>query len=646
MKRVLIAALILLSTAGAVFSQAVPSDDVSLQMNGGGDARDPHLRVQYNAPDANGNDKSIHSFVKFDLSVFPSNLPAQNIQKATLILYVEKGGTIGSTTGHITVCQLGANWTSTSVTGTTAPACATGVSPVSFAITAAQIKNGSFVTVDVTPIVQNWYLGQGNFGFGLFAEPPITGTGQGINVEIDSIQDGGSGYPSTLNLVLQSQGPQGIPGAAATVQIGSVTTAPSGSAASVTNSGTSSNAVLNFAIPQGVAGAASTVPGPVGPSGASATIQVGTVASVPAGSPPSVVNSGTANAAVLNFTIPQGSPGLNGKDSTVPGPVGPASTVPGPAGQDGVSVTGAPEPAGANCQYGGVRLTASNGAFYACNGLVGSNGSPGQAGAAGRSPFQGTWDPTRTDYQAGDEVFRPTVIVVNGQNVPGYGTRGPFFSVDGTNTIDPAADAAQVHWVYAGVGPASTGYTPLNTTGTTKGTGVFLSHQFNADETLTITSLSVSITQGSGGTTQVTETCSAGVFRSPDDGSIQSSGNGSCFSAPFNCSVQSSSFSTITMSCSGGSPQNSLTLGNPTLTVSLTVQNPPPENMSWSVTRNDNPVLVIQSIGNVNGGTSQQTSAPLTPAGTSITFKPGDTIKVIATDGGTNGTTTGSWSVN
>lgn len=393
--------------------------------------------------------------------------------------------------------------------------------------------------------------------------------------------------------------------------------------------------------------------GPPGPQGAAATIKVGNVTTGAPGTPVYVGNDGTPNAAVLDFTIPQGAmgpqgiPGLQGPkgDTGATGPQG----LPGATGTQGLQ--GIPGVAGAVGPQGPQGLPGINGTNGApgpagANGTNGAQGPAGPQGAPGRSVFQGTWDPTRTDYQAGDEVFRPTVIVVNGQNVPGYGTRGPFFSVDGTNTVDPAADAAQVHWVYAGVGPASTGYTPLNTTGTTKGTGVFLSHQFNADETLTITSLSVSISQGSGGTTQVIETCSAGIFRSPDDGSIQSSGNGSCFSAPFNCSVQSSSFSTITMSCSGGSPQNSLTLGNPTLTVSLTVQNPPPENMSWSVTRNDNPVLVIQSIGNVNGGTSQQTSAPLTPAGTSITFKPGDTIKVIATDGGTNGTTTGTWTIN
>ena len=49
-------------------------------------------------------------------------------------------------------------------------------------------------------------------------------------------------------------GPKGDPGAAATVTVGSTTTGAAGTSASVTNSGTSSAAVLDFTIPRGVAG--------------------------------------------------------------------------------------------------------------------------------------------------------------------------------------------------------------------------------------------------------------------------------------------------------------------------------------------------------------------------------------------------------
>ena len=73
------------------------------------------------------------------------------------------------------------------------------------------------------------------------------------------------------------------PGQAATITIGSVTTGAAGSNAIVTNSGTSSAAILNFTIPQGVAGTRGTKgdkgdkgdTGPQGPKGESgATISV------------------------------------------------------------------------------------------------------------------------------------------------------------------------------------------------------------------------------------------------------------------------------------------------------------------------------------------------------------------------------------
>jgi Collagen triple helix repeat (20 copies) len=52
--------------------------------------------------------------------------------------------------------------------------------------------------------------------------------------------------------------------------------------------------------------------GATGPSGAAATVSVGTVTTGLPGTPASVTNSGTASAAIMNFTIPQGAPGASG----------------------------------------------------------------------------------------------------------------------------------------------------------------------------------------------------------------------------------------------------------------------------------------------------------------------------------------------
>jgi hypothetical protein len=66
---------------------------------------------------------------------------------------------------------------------------------------------------------------------------------------------GPSGSQGTQGLQ-GSQGLQGLSGAAATVSIGTTTTGAPGSNALVTNSGTQNAAILNFTIPQGAAGAA------------------------------------------------------------------------------------------------------------------------------------------------------------------------------------------------------------------------------------------------------------------------------------------------------------------------------------------------------------------------------------------------------
>jgi len=89
-------------------------------------------------------------------------------------------------------------------------------------------------------------------------------------------------------------GVQGIQGEAATIAVGTVTTVNAGVPAAVENVGTPTDAVFDFDIPQGPA----------------ATIAVGTVTTLAPGSPATVVNVGTSGAAVFSFGLPQGAPGL------------------------------------------------------------------------------------------------------------------------------------------------------------------------------------------------------------------------------------------------------------------------------------------------------------------------------------------------
>jgi hypothetical protein len=92
----------------------------------------------------------------------------------------------------------------------------------------------------------------------------------------------------------------GLLGVIASTNVGTTTTGAAGTLASVTNSGTPLDAVLNFTIPRGNTGA----------TGNAATIAAGTTTTTAPGTSASVTNSGTSGAAVFDFNIPRGA-GVN-----------------------------------------------------------------------------------------------------------------------------------------------------------------------------------------------------------------------------------------------------------------------------------------------------------------------------------------------
>ena len=113
------------------------------------------------------------------------------------------------------------------------------------------------------------------------------------------------------------EGPEGSPGTAATVNVGTTTTTAPGGDADVENVGTENAAVLNFSIPRGEAG----------PDGEAGTQQVGTVTTntgVPGGNASVVINnSGNATAAVWDYTfsIPKGEKGDTGTGVSIIGSI-------------------------------------------------------------------------------------------------------------------------------------------------------------------------------------------------------------------------------------------------------------------------------------------------------------------------------------
>jgi len=123
--------------------------------------------------------------------------------------------------------------------------------------------------------------------------------------------------------VAGSQGPQGVPGAVGAVGMNYRGTWSSGVSYQVNDAvsfagstylalASSSAAQPDLSPSAWAVLAAQGSAGPTGPAGVAATVGIGTVTTGAAGSLASVTNSGTASAAVLNFTIPQGVAGTNG----------------------------------------------------------------------------------------------------------------------------------------------------------------------------------------------------------------------------------------------------------------------------------------------------------------------------------------------
>lgn len=93
--------------------------------------------------------------------------------------------------------------------------------------------------------------------------------------------------------------------------------------------------------------------GATGPAGAAATVVVGTTDTGEPEAPALVTNSGTPEAAVLNFVIPRGATGATGA-------TGPAGAI-GATGPAGASVTGATGPTGAIGATGPTGVTGATG---------------------------------------------------------------------------------------------------------------------------------------------------------------------------------------------------------------------------------------------------------------------------------------------
>ncbi len=218
--------------------------------------------------------------VQFDLSQLPAGVTAAQVQKATLTLFVNHVGALGS----VNIYTANGPWTESGVTGNSAPSSGATVAS-SVAISSAD----EFISVDATAAVQGWVTTpSNNNGFILVANG-------GTSVQFDSKESTNTSHVATLSITLVNSGPTGPTGPAGA-------TGPTG--------------------PTGPAGAtgATGPTGPAGPTGATGPAGA-TGATGPAGATGATGPTGPAG--------PQGPAGINGTNGAT-GPTGPAGQGIGP----------------------------------------------------------------------------------------------------------------------------------------------------------------------------------------------------------------------------------------------------------------------------------------------------------------------------
>jgi hypothetical protein len=324
LRKLIVVAMSCLCFKAAAYGQtAVPSDNVTIQMNNNalGQIGGGHMQIQYNA-NGQGVNQSNDALIRFNLSTLPAGLNPANIQSASLILFVDGGGSPGT----VTVCELVATplWKASTVSGTNAPLCSA-VATVSFNVSSTQLQNGSFIVVDVTAIVKDWISPTGvNNGIMLVADAPPSGINP-INVQFDAMQNSGQGFPPQLQIVLQQQGPVG-PAGPIGLQGPQGATGPAGPKGDTGATGAS-----GAQGPIGLTGAT----GPQGPAGLTgATGSTGATGAIgPQG--PQGIQGQAGQAGSAGATGSQGPKGDTGSIGAT-GPQGPS----GPAGPDGTNGKG------------------------------------------------------------------------------------------------------------------------------------------------------------------------------------------------------------------------------------------------------------------------------------------------------------------
>jgi hypothetical protein len=309
------------------------------------------------------------SLIEFDLGALPVGTTAAQVSGAVLRLYLNRV----DTAGQMTVRPVNTAWSEDSVTYATLPPLGSSIQTVPVS------RAGSYVTVDVTALVQGWINDPAsNHGVALAADT--------ASMQFDSKENDLSGHAAVLDVTLAATGPQGPAGPSGPTGL----TGPVGPVGPAGAQG-----------PPGAAGTAGPM-GPMGPQGSSgATGPAG-----PSGSPGIVFRG--AYLPVTNYdqgdaVSYQGSSYIsiaNGNQGNTPGSSPSAWSLlaaEGAAGDTGLpGVPGAAGPQGATGLQGPIGPQGPAG----LQGSQGPQGVAGPAGAAGMN-YRGSWNPG-INYQAND----------------------------------------------------------------------------------------------------------------------------------------------------------------------------------------------------------------------------------------------------
>jgi len=372
---------------------------------------------------------NLTTLIRFDLGTMPPGTVGIDVEKATLLLWLNNVSTAGS----VEVYALTSDWSEKSVTYNTQPGMAT--LPMTTVAVTSPMEAG-YVAVDVSNLVRYWLDHPGS-GYGVALK--AVGT---TSVAFDSKEN--VGIPPMLDVTLLTAGaagpagPAGPPGpigpAGPTGPIGA--TGPQGPAGQTGAQGPAG--------PAGAAGVAGPAgpQGPVGPVGATGPAGA-TGAAGPSGrsvlngvAPPTNADGGdgdfyidtTASALYgpkAAGAWPPGAVPLVGPAGVAgpQGPIGPAgATGPaGPAGSDGAQGPAGPQgPQGAPGAPGAPGPTGATGpqGSTGAQGPQGPAGPQGDTGATGAQGPQGVAGATGPQGPVGPSPMYSVAFDVNGSPVP------------------------------------------------------------------------------------------------------------------------------------------------------------------------------------------------------------------------------------